>query len=248
MTNTVTSPAETTLEESRRGKRAGSKASGAKITHAEAVRSVIEREIFTGQMAPGSAIDEEALAERFAVSRTPVREAIMQLIEAGLIEKISRQRAMVARLDVHRLLQTFESLAELEGTCARIAARRMTPGEKNALEENHHAAAAALASGDDDQYFHLGRRFHALIIRGTHNNVLIDLTHRLVVPLVPYRRFQLSRNGRKTANHTDHEAILKTVLEGNSEAAYDLLRRHNTIQGDTLAEYISMYAMDQVEP
>ena len=225
-----------------RPKRTGGKVAGTtKITHAEAVRSALEREIFTGELAPGSAIDEEAIAERFSVSRTPVREAIMQLIEAGLIEKTSRQRASVAKLDVHRLLQTFEALAELEGTCARIAARRMTAAEKSALEENHKAAAVALAAGDDDEYFHIGRRFHALIIRGTHNSVLIDLTHRLVLPLVPYRRFQLGRDGRKNANQADHEAILKTILEGNSEAAYDLLRRHNTIQGDTLAEYISLY-------
>jgi DNA-binding GntR family transcriptional regulator len=241
MASTLSPPVDA-LDVDVRGKRTGGKfAAASKITHAEAVRSAIEREIFTGQLAPGSAIDEEAIAERFSVSRTPVREAIMQLIEAGLIEKTSRQRASVAKLDVHRLLQTFEAVAELEGTCARLAARRMTPAEKNALQDNHNTAATALVSGDEDEYFHLGRRFHALIIRGTHNSVLIDLTHRAVLPLVPYRRFQLSRNGRKTANQADHEAILKTILEGNSEAAYDLLRRHNTIQGDTLAEYISLY-------
>jgi DNA-binding GntR family transcriptional regulator len=204
------------------------------------VRQAIENEIFTGRLPPGSPIDEESIAERFSVSRTPVREAMMQLVEAGLIEKNSRQRATVAKLDVRRLLQMFEALAEIEGTCARLAARRMTTAEKDQLVENHQEATAALAAGNSDDYFRLGRRFHALIIRATHNNVLIELTHKLVVPLVPYRRFQLLRDGRPQSNQIDHETILATILEGKSDQAYDLMRRHNTVQGDVLAEYISL--------
>jgi DNA-binding GntR family transcriptional regulator len=210
------------------------------MTHAEAVRSAIESDIFSGRLRPGSRIDEAEIAERFAVSRTPVREAMLQLIESGLIEKQSRQRAAVAKLDIHRLLQTFEALSELEGLCARLAARRMTAAEKDELIRNHQEAAKALAAGDEDSYFYLGRRFHALIMRGTHSEVLLEITNKLVLPLVPYRRFQIRREGRAEANQKDHEAILAAILAGNSTEAYELLRQHNTIQGDVLAEYISM--------
>jgi DNA-binding GntR family transcriptional regulator len=213
----------------------------AKATLTESIRLGIESDIYSGRFAPGSPIDEESIAARFSVSRTPVREAVMQLIETGLIEKNSRQRAKVAKLDVRRLLQLFEALAEMEGTCARFAARRMTAPEKEELVQTHRAAAAVLADGNDDEYFRLGRRFHALIIRGTHNSVLIDVTHKLVAPLLTYRRFQLRRDGRQQANQSDHDEILATILEGNANAAYDLMRRHNTIQGDGLAEFISMY-------
>ena len=211
-----------------------------RMTHAEAVRTAIEGDIFAGRLPPGSRIDEAEIAKRFEVSRTPVREAMLQLIESGLIVKQSRQRATVAKLDVRRLLQTFEALSELEGLCARFAARRMTVVEKDELVKNHHDAAKALAAGDDDLYFYLGRRFHALIMRGTHSEVLLEITHKLVLPLVPYRRFQIRREGRAEANQKDHEAILKAILTGNSADAYELLRQHNTIQGDVLAEYISM--------
>ena len=218
----------------------GGDRTGVKTTLTEAIRLGIESDIFSGRFPPGSLIDEESIAARFSVSRTPVREAVMQLIESGLIEKNSRQRAKVARLDVRRLLQLFEALAEMEGTCARFAARRMTTADKDELVHNHELAGIALQSGVDEDYFRLGRRFHALIIRGTHNNVWIDLTHKLVAPLLPYRRFQLRRDGRQLANQTDHEAILAAILEENAGAAYDLMRRHNTIQGDGLADYISM--------
>jgi DNA-binding GntR family transcriptional regulator len=60
------------------------------------------------------------------------------------------------------------------------------------------------------------------------------------LPLVPYRRFQLWRQGRAAANQQDHEQVLAAILAGNGDEAHELLRRHNTIQGDVLAEYISM--------
>lgn len=211
----------------------------AKVTHSGMVRMAIENEIFSGRFAPGSPIDEDAISERFSVSRTPVREAMLQLIESGLVEKNARQRPTVARLNVRRLLQLFEALSEVEGLCARIAARRMTSADKDELVQNHEEAAKALAGGDADEYFRLGRRFHGIIIHGAHNDVLIEMTNKLVLPLVSYRRFQLGQDGRHEVNQTDHEAILNAILAGNADEASDLMRRHNTVQGDVLAEYVS---------
>ena len=104
-----------------------------KVTHASAVRMALESDIFTGRLPPGSPVDDKAVAERFQVSRTPVREAMLQLIQTGLIEKRSRQRATVAKLDLHRLIHMFETISELEGVCARFAARRITAAEKEEL-------------------------------------------------------------------------------------------------------------------
>lgn len=212
----------------------------AKITHSELVRIALERDIFAGRLPPGSPIDEDAISERFSVSRTPVREAMLQLIESGLVKKNSRQKATVAKLDVRRLLQLFEALSEVEGLCARLATRRMNKLEKDELVQNHEFAAKSLDAQNEDEYFRLGRRFHGIIIRGTHNDVLIEMTNKLVLPLVPYRRFQLGRNGRQALNQIDHDAILGAILSGKADDAYDLLRRHNTVQGDVLAEYVSM--------
>lgn len=207
----------------------------------------IERDIFTGRLSPGSPIDEDALSKRFSVSRTPVREAMLQLIESGLVEKNSRQKATVAKLNVRRLLQHFEALSEIEGLCARLATRRMTKADKDQLVENHEMAAKALAAHDKDEYFRLGRRFHGIIIRGTHSDVLIEMTNKLVLPLVAYRRFQLEQEGRQELNQSDHGAILAAILAGNPDEVCDLVRRHNTVQGNVLAEYVSMEGEDRVE-
>ena len=82
-------------------------------TQADTVRLAIERDIFGGQLAPGDALEEGRLATRFGVSRTPVREAITQLAQAGLITKQAHKRAVVAQLDPATLLELFEACQSL---------------------------------------------------------------------------------------------------------------------------------------
>ncbi|WP_342363938.1 GntR family transcriptional regulator [Terrarubrum flagellatum] len=208
-------------------------------THSETVRLAIEREIFEGALAPGAPLDEESIARRFEVSRTPVREAMLQLVQSGLVEKRPRQGAFVARTDVRHMIQKFEVMSELEGLCAKFAARRMSASERKEIEDTHNRSAAALAAGDDDAYYTLSRRFHLQVIDGTHNDVLIEMTNKLGIMLVPYRRFQLRYPGRREANLKDHDDILKAIFNGDSETAYALFRKHTTVQGDVLADYIS---------
>ncbi|RZL51632.1 MAG: GntR family transcriptional regulator [Variovorax sp.] len=210
-----------------------------RVTHASAVRMAIESDIFTGKLLPGTPIDEDALAERFAVSRTPVREAMLQLLQAGLIEKRPRRPATVARLDLPRLIHMFETISELEALCARFAATRITSREKEALIETHERSAEMLALGDEAEYARLGRRFHVLIMRATHNNVLIETTDKLALHTLSYRRFQLRQGGRAEANQADHGRVLEAIIAGDGTGAAELMRRHVTVQGDVLAEYIS---------
>lgn len=210
-----------------------------KLTQCEIVRSALEKDIFAGHLAPASPLDEEAIARRFSVSRTPVREALLQLIEAGLVEKPSRQRAVVAPLDVRRLIQMFETLSELEAICARFASRRITAQEKEALTGIQQASDAALLAGDQDEFGRQGIRFHVAVWRATHNDVLFETTRSLAVRLNPYRMFQLRSKGRPEANNEDHKALLQLVCSGQADEAYALMRGHVTVQGDVLAEYIS---------
>ena len=130
------------------------------LTQADTVRLAIEREIFGGQLAPGDALEEGRLANRFGVSRTPVREAITQLAQAGLITKRAHKRAVVAQLDPSTMLELFEALAELEGAAVFLSTSRMSETEKNALKDIHEAAAENLRSdGDPNEYADLGFAF-----------------------------------------------------------------------------------------
>jgi DNA-binding GntR family transcriptional regulator len=218
------------------------------LTHAESVRVAIEQDIFTGSLPPGASLDEESLARRFSVSRTPVREAMLQLIQSGLVDKQPRQGAIVARTDISNMIQMFEVMSELEGICAKFATRRMSVEEKEALAELHRRTEAAYQNNDQNEYYTLSRQFHLLIISGTHNGELIEMTNRLGIKLVPYRRFQLFYPGRSEANLRDHAALLDAILQNDPDGAHDLFRKHTTVQGDVLAEYIALASSNAKRP
>ena len=130
-------------------------------TQADAVRLAIESDIFNGRLAPGAPLEEGRLATRFGVSRTPVREAITQLVQAGIVSKSAHKRAVVANLDPGTLLELFEALSELEGAAAFLSTSRMAPGEKTELMAIHEAAAENLRTqGDPNAYAELGSAFH----------------------------------------------------------------------------------------
>lgn len=209
-------------------------------TRASLIRAALESDILAGVLAPGMSVDEEQLAARFSVSRTPIREAMMQLLHDGLLDKEARRGMRIAKLDLRRLIQVFETTSELEGLCARLAARRMTKKEQAELEKEHELGERALEAADGAVYAGHGRRFHYLVIRGTHNDSLIEAVNRVALHTFPYRRFQLRYPGRARANHEDHSLILQAIVNGDEQSAYDRMCKHVTVQGDVLAEYISV--------
>ena len=211
------------------------------LTQAGSVRLAIEREIFGGQLAPGDALEEVRLANRFGVSRTPVREAITQLAQAGLITKRAHKRAVVAQLDPATMLELFEALAELEGAAVFLSTARMSEVEKSELKDIHEAAAENLRlQGDPNEYADLGFKFHQSVVRGCHNTALIDTTERLALRVLPYRRFQVVASGRLQRNQADHDAIISAIFNGDAESARDEIRRHTLEQGDALMRFIAL--------
>src|SRR5215216_5040510 len=118
--------------------------SGAKTTTlAEAIRQRLADDILHGVYPPGARLDEKRLAERFRLSRTPVREALRQLISAGLVEMRPHRGAIVLLPSEAALAEMFEVMGELEASCARLAAQRISPAERVRLETVHRLSAEA---------------------------------------------------------------------------------------------------------
>ena len=127
------------------------------MRRADALRDQLEQDIVTGALRPGERLDEQSLAARFGVSRTPIREALMQLASAGLVELQPRRGAFVASLSLQEVIERFEVMAALEGACGALAARRITEDERLALLEAHEACAQQAPGGDADAYYYLQR-------------------------------------------------------------------------------------------
>lgn len=213
------------------------------ISQSETIRLNIESEILSGRLRPGEKLDEDKIAATYDVSRTPVREAILQLAHSGLVERLPRKGSIVARTNIKKLIQAFEMVSELEGICGRLATRRMSDAEIRALRECHEKSEQLLKARDIDTHYRYCRKFHVLLINGTHNEEIMEVANRVGSKLLPYRRFQLHYPGRAEANFEAHSLVLKAVLERDEDTAATIMKTHTTVQGDALAEYISVTAI-----
>lgn len=206
------------------------------------LRDEIENLIVTGLLAPGEKLDEVQLARRFDVSRTPIREALQQLAAAGFVEIKPRRGATVARIGAGRLVEMFEVMAEFEAFCARLAARRLSAGDRAALDEAHEACRDAAEREDPDGYYYENERFHYALYRAARNAVLEEEARRMHARLKPYRRLQLRVRNRIGTSWREHDGIVQAIREGDTALAAERARAHVLVQGERFADLMATLA------
>ena len=138
-------------------------------TLAEKLAAAIADGILNGTLKPGLRLDEIGLAQQHGVSRTPVREALRQLTTSGLIDMRPRKGAVVSKATPAEVESLFVAMAEMEATCARLAAMSMTPVERRRLQARHEAMIALAKARDTGAYSDANVAFHSAIYAGTHN-------------------------------------------------------------------------------
>ncbi|WP_306146647.1 MULTISPECIES: GntR family transcriptional regulator [unclassified Roseibium] len=199
---------------------------------ADLIADELEGLILEGTYKDGARLDEVQLAERFEVSRTPVREALQRLSQSGLVEQIPRRGVFVRQPGPVELLEMFEVMAELEAVCARLAASRITD---QALSDLHAANARcdeAVAAQDTDGYYLENERFHAILYRQSGNGFLEQECLRLYRRLQPFRRMQLRARGRLPQSMSEHKSIVTALEKGDGEGAAAAIRGHVAVQGE----------------
>jgi DNA-binding GntR family transcriptional regulator len=189
-------------------------------------------------------LDETALATEFEVSRTPIREALMQLAFSGLIDMKPRRSAVVAEISPQRLCEMFEVMAELEAMCGRLAARRMTDTDQHVLLEAHQACKQAGEKNDPDEYYRMNEQFHSAIYAASHNSFLNDECTNLQRRLSAYRRLQLRVRDRMRTSYEEHTEVYMAIVTGDGELAAKQLKSHIIVQGDRFADLISTLEMN----
>ncbi|WP_018700728.1 GntR family transcriptional regulator [Amorphus coralli] len=204
------------------------------------IRDALENGILTGEVPAGERLDEQALADRFGVSRTPVREAVRQLASTGLVELIPNRGAFVRKVSTRELIEMFEVMAGLEAMAGRLATRRASPEQMGRLVAALEACERAAASGDTDAYYAENGVFHAAIYEASGNDFLIAEASRLHQRLMTYRRLQLRVPRRMGHSLAEHRAIVEAITAGDETQAETALREHITIQGERFADLVSI--------
>jgi DNA-binding GntR family transcriptional regulator len=196
-------------------------------TLASIVQEKIAAEIAAGVFAPGMHLEENELASRYRVSRTPIREALRKLASLGAVEIKARRGVLVADIGGDRLMKTLEVIADLEASCARYAAKRMTDAQRAELKLLHRKIGGAVKAGDASSYDRENLRFHLLIHAGSANEILSDAVGQMRRRILPYTRAELiSNRDQLTVAYREHEAIVRAIESENEELAYHATRAH----------------------
>ena len=197
-----------------------------KITRAEELRLQLADDIVRGALPPGAALDETEIARRFNVSRTPVREALRQLVASGLVDSRAHRGAVVARPSIDRLTGMFEAMAELEAICAGFAAERMPPADRHALEAIHEELRLLSHAGNPDRFHEVNERFHNAIYAGSQNGYIAEMTLATRVRVQPFRRAQFRNLGRLAKSQAEHDRVVVAIMRGDRVGAAGAMRAH----------------------
>jgi DNA-binding GntR family transcriptional regulator len=198
-------------------------------TSADTIRRQLAARIISGEIAPGTPLDETSLAAEFAVSRTPIREALRLLAASGLIDQKPHARALVAKPDDATLAGMFEVMAYLEAICAGLSAVTMSAAERDALDALHVQMAAMVREGDHAAYADANEAFHSAIYIGAHNPYLSEVTRSTRQRLQPFRRAQFQALGRLARSHAEHGTVVDAILQGDRTGAEAAMRQHIAI-------------------
>jgi phosphonate utilization transcriptional regulator len=191
------------------------------------VQRELERMIMAGDLAAGSKLNEEAVADMLGVSRGPVREAFRALEESGLVRLEKNRGVYVRQLSLEEADEIYEIRAVLDGLIGRLAAQRISPPQLARLREIVKRMHAVGMARKPDAYFPLNLEFHEVLAQAAGNRALLANYRRVVNELNLYRRETLSRNADNIPISThDHEAIVHAIADGDAKRAETLLFNH----------------------
>lgn len=209
------------------------------IRRANQIAEALEQLVFAGEFQDGERLDEVKLAEQFHVSRTPIREALQVLVSSGMAVQIPRRGVFIRQPGPVELMEMFETMAEIEGVCARLAATRMTDLDLGELEAANNRCKHAIEETDYDRYYLENETFHQIIYRGATNGFLEKQALQLQNRLKAYRRIQLRFRGRLTQSMGEHSQVLNALRDGNAEKAAEALRSHVAVQGEKFHQLVA---------
>lgn len=201
----------------------------------EEVAERLRTSIFSHEFAPGSWIDEQAIAKEYGISRTPMREAIKILAAEGLITMKIRRGAYVTEVSKSDLNQIFTVLALLEGQACRETALKASEGQLEALDSIHMKLERAAADRDLEQFFAINQSFHDKLQEISNNPWMKRVIDDLRKVLKLQRRDSLSKRGRMESSLLEHRKILSALLARDADLSEKLMKEH-LLQGQLAAK------------
>jgi len=190
---------------------------------------VLRDEILDLTLPPGSPVDEATLADRFAMSRTPIREALVRLEGEGLVVTLPNRSTVVANIDFANLNAFFDALTLMYRVTTRLAAEFHTDPDLQRIRAKQAVFATAVEAGDELAMIACNRDFHVAIAEAGRNGYYLQLFARLldegrrILRLYYYPSFESSLPHPYVI---EHEAIIAAVAARDIDLCDTLAKDH----------------------
>lgn len=195
---------------------------------AQRIEAVLMEDIAAGALRPGERLDEKSLAERFGVSRTPVREALSRLTAQGVLVTRDTRGVQVAEYSREELAQIFEAMHEIESICARLAAQRLTFFARAEIEAAQERCEQVAETGDFAGYLRANEAFHLAIYKATGNPYMCQLATDFRRRTGPFRAKKFATREDLVESARSHQELLRSIFSEDSQAASAGMRSHMT--------------------
>jgi len=211
----------------------------------EKILETIREAILKGNLKPGEKVAEPELAERFGISRTPIREAFRQLESEGYLTVIPRKGAVVAALSERDVQEFYAIKSILEGYAAELAAKNLSDKDLARLEAINAKLKKLADDGDVKSFYRVHNEFHDTFLKAADNSKLYELIQQLGMKFSRLRMASLSVNGRMAISVAEHDKLLDAFRRHDGKSAEDLVKKTAAIGGKVLLESL---AHSQGEP
>jgi DNA-binding GntR family transcriptional regulator len=186
----------------------------------------IRQAIIRGVLKPGSMHSEQAIATRMSISRTPVREALLQLEREGLVEFVPQRGARIREFERQPLVEVLELRSALEGFCAAALASNHRQEDIDRLENELARQRSTIKSGDQLTWVKVNMEFHTLLVSSLNNSLFNDW----MVPLASHTMrigFRMNaRRERMEESLREHTAVVDAIRRRDPDRARALAVKH----------------------
>lgn len=196
------------------------------IKNSEIVYNDLKRAIITMELTPGTPIIERELTQRYGISRTPLREAVLRLTEDRLVDVVPKSGTYVARIPLSYLREGIVARRALEEVTVRAATRRTTESQIMGLRAIIQRQKEVAGAGDEEAFHRADEDFHAGICIAAGFPGIWDMVLQMRVHIERYRRLTLPQAGRMLVIVGEHSAVLDAIAAGKADEAVEHMKNH----------------------
>lgn len=202
----------------------------------EAVTERLREMVLEGELEPGSRISEKQLCEAFAVSPTPLRQALKVLASEGLVELLPNRGAKVTEVDVQEVADLFEVMAVLEGLSGSLLATRASEAEIAEIRDMHERMMEQYRNNQRKEYFQLNQAIHRRLSEIAGNRVLLELESSLTLRITRARYAANMQMGRWEESAREHEYFVEALERRDAQALSSAMSLHMRKTGNAVIQ------------